>query len=131
MAVYLSDFYRYLSTSQDLEDVVNAAEAGIIVVSFGSYVDISVMENFQRTLIEAFSRLPQVVVWATKRPPYPLPPNIRVFDWIPQNDLLGETHAAFSDWLPLSLCQIPSPISRVVQWSTICRDTDRTKLGSG
>lgn len=78
---------------QDLEEFVNSAgEHGIIIFSIGSYVS-HMPEYFVNAFQEAFSRLPQKVIWQWKgeeSPPSNMPKNVKTLPWIPQMDLLGK-----------------------------------------
>ncbi|XP_046585156.1 2-hydroxyacylsphingosine 1-beta-galactosyltransferase-like [Haliotis rubra] len=75
---------------QDLESfLAGSGDAGVIVFSLGTTVkdlDAATAQAF----VDAFKSLPQRVIWrygGTKVPP--VPDNVRIMKWIPQNDLLG------------------------------------------
>eukprot|EP00057_Strongylocentrotus_purpuratus_P028564 XP_011683038.1 PREDICTED: UDP-glucuronosyltransferase 2C1-like [Strongylocentrotus purpuratus] len=77
---------------QDLEEFVQSSgEAGIIVFSLGTYVTHMKAELIE-VLAEAFSRIPQKVIWQLRGTP---PETVRkrakilTLEWLPQNDLLG------------------------------------------
>ena len=70
--------------------MAGAGEAGIIVVSFGSALDLSYMPDLIEMFVNALRDLPQRVVWGSKFVPHNLPDNFKVIPWIPQQDLLGE-----------------------------------------
>ena len=86
--------------------IVNETNDGIIIVSFGSMIDFIPEEIFSK-LCDAFSRVPQTVIWKLyKKPSQQLSRNVKVFKWISQNDLLGQpnvqlliTHAGFSSMI--------------------------------
>jgi len=76
----------------DLEEWVSGSkEAGFIFFSLGSAVrgsDLS--EERLQILMAVFGRLPQRVLWKFDRPALPgLPPNVRLTEWAPQQDLLA------------------------------------------
>ena len=71
-----------------------AAEAGVIVFSLGGSLDTdSLPHGFIETFFDIFRSLPQRVVWKLKKvPPHllqKLPSNVKLVDWMPQQDLLG------------------------------------------
>ncbi|CAL1591065.1 unnamed protein product [Knipowitschia caucasica] len=74
---------------EDLEEFVNSADAGVVVVTFGSMI--SKLETDRAEVIAtALAQIPQKVIWKYSGPtPLSLGPNTRVLAWIPQNDLLG------------------------------------------
>ncbi|XP_020379865.2 UDP-glucuronosyltransferase 3A2-like [Rhincodon typus] len=83
---------------QDLEDIIlKAGDEGFIVVSFGSMLASVNLPVVLEEINAAFSRLPQLVIWRhlyTHWPSEVLPaPNIKLVDWLPQNDLLGHPKA--------------------------------------
>ncbi|XP_049906911.1 UDP-glucuronosyltransferase 3A1-like [Epinephelus moara] len=83
---------------QDLELwISNFGEAGFIVVTLGSMVSSVSVDPLLVELVAGFSRIPQGVLWRydPKRWPSYLdrPPNVRLLDWLPLNDLLGHKKA--------------------------------------
>ncbi len=71
---------------KDLEKFVAGGQHGVIVMSFGSTAPNVANDKF----IEAFRRIKQRVVWRFPgEPPKDLPVNVKVIEWMPQNDLLG------------------------------------------
>ncbi|XP_049433712.1 UDP-glucuronosyltransferase 3A1-like isoform X2 [Epinephelus fuscoguttatus] len=84
--------------TQDLELwISNFGEAGFIVVTLGSMVSSVSVDPLLVELVAGFSRIPQGVLWRydPKRWPSYLdrPPNVRLLDWLPLNDLLGHKKA--------------------------------------
>ncbi|XP_053797374.1 UDP-glucuronosyltransferase 2A2-like isoform X4 [Vidua chalybeata] len=71
------------------EFVQSSGEHGIIVFTLGSMVH-SLSDEKSNVIAKALSQLPQKVLWRYKgKKPETLGSNTRIFDWIPQNDLLG------------------------------------------
>uniref|UniRef100_A0A3Q4NAE8 UDP-glucuronosyltransferase n=1 Tax=Neolamprologus brichardi TaxID=32507 RepID=A0A3Q4NAE8_NEOBR len=79
-----------LNCRPDLEAFVQSSgDAGVVVVSFGSMVPNLTMER-TNVIATALGRIPQKVIWRHRgEAPSALAPNIKISDWIPQNDLLG------------------------------------------
>ncbi|XP_016084743.1 UDP-glucuronosyltransferase 2A1-like isoform X3 [Sinocyclocheilus grahami] len=76
--------------SKELEEFVQSSgDHGIIVFSLGSMIGNLTMER-ANTIASALGQIPQKVVWRyTGKTPETLAPNTKIYDWIPQNDLLG------------------------------------------
>lgn len=77
-----------------LEDfVMSSGDHGVIVCSFGSFLssqDLFEANSKLSIFISAFARLPQnVIMQLGHEPPFPLPGNVKILPWLPQNDLLG------------------------------------------
>nr|XP_026647762.1 UDP-glucuronosyltransferase 2A1 isoform X2 [Zonotrichia albicollis] len=71
------------------EFVQSSGEHGVIVFTLGSMVH-SLSDEKSNVIAKALSQLPQKVLWRYKgKKPETLGSNTRIFDWIPQNDLLG------------------------------------------
>ena len=75
---------------QDLQEFLDGATEGAIIISFGSVVRLDLMPKFQREIIAIFGKMRQRFVWKTANPPKNLPENERAYRWLPQNDVLGE-----------------------------------------
>ncbi|XP_044031248.1 UDP-glucuronosyltransferase 2A1-like isoform X3 [Siniperca chuatsi] len=75
---------------EDMEVFVQSSgDAGVVVVSFGSMVTNLTTERAD-VIATAFGRIPQKVIWRfSGETPKTLAANTKLFDWIPQNDLLG------------------------------------------
>ncbi|NXX75287.1 CGT galactosyltransferase, partial [Urocolius indicus] len=68
---------------------VEAADAGVVVVSFGIGIR-ALPRELVETMAGAFARLPQRVVWRYfGQKPRNLGDNTLMMEWLPQNDLLG------------------------------------------
>ncbi|XP_070821217.1 UDP-glucuronosyltransferase 3A1-like [Chaetodon trifascialis] len=83
---------------QDLETWISSfGDTGFIVVTLGSMVSSVSVDLLLVELVTGFSRIPQGVLWRydPKRWPSQLdrPPNVRLMDWLPINDLLGHKKA--------------------------------------
>lgn len=71
------------------EFVQSSGDDGIVVFSFGSMVK-NLTKEKANTIASALGQIPQKVLWRySGETPETLAPNTRVYDWIPQNDLLG------------------------------------------
>ncbi|XP_068259385.1 UDP-glucuronosyltransferase 2A2-like [Nyctibius grandis] len=71
------------------EFVQSSGEHGIVVFSLGSMV-YNLTDEKSNVIARALSQLPQKVLWRYKgKKPETLGSNTRVYEWIPQNDLLG------------------------------------------
>lgn len=78
---------------KELNDfIAKSGDAGFILFSLGSTIPGNLMPlNMQKIFIEAFSKLPQRVLWKLEQPveELNLPENVMVRPWLPQQDLLG------------------------------------------
>ncbi|XP_072163972.1 UDP-glucuronosyltransferase 2B1-like [Diadema setosum] len=81
------------SLDNDLEEfMMSSGQYGVIIFSLGSYFAkiTSTRPKFINMFLEAFSRLPQKIIFQLKElPPRELPDNIMALPWLPLNDLLG------------------------------------------
>ncbi|KAM4708018.1 UDP-glucuronosyltransferase 2A2-like isoform 4-T4 [Discoglossus pictus] len=77
---------------EDMEKVVQSSgDHGIIVFSLGSMIK-NLSEERSNVIAAALSQLPQKVIWRySGKKPDTLGENTIVYDWIPQNDLLGHS----------------------------------------
>ena len=78
------------STSQEWKEYLQSAgDDGVVIFSMGSYAA-GIDENIASMFAGAFAQIPQKVIWKLNgKPSTSLPSNVKVVDWIPQNDLLG------------------------------------------
>ncbi|XP_051472572.1 UDP-glucuronosyltransferase 2A1-like isoform X4 [Apus apus] len=71
------------------EFVQSSGKHGIVVFSLGSMI-YNLTDEKSNVIAKALSQLPQKVLWRYKgKKPETLGSNTRIYDWIPQNDLLG------------------------------------------
>ncbi|KAM9132629.1 2-hydroxyacylsphingosine 1-beta-galactosyltransferase-like isoform 1-T2 [Pangshura tecta] len=71
---------------------VEAADAGVVVVSFGIGIR-ALPSDLVEKMAGAFARLPQRVVWRYfGQKPNNLGENTLMMEWLPQNDLLGHSN---------------------------------------
>ncbi|NXU99370.1 UD2A1 glucuronosyltransferase, partial [Cettia cetti] len=71
------------------EFVQSSGEHGVIVFTLGSMV-YNLSDEKSNVIAKALSQLPQKVLWRYKgKKPETLGSNTRIYDWIPQNDLIG------------------------------------------
>ncbi|XP_015264253.1 PREDICTED: UDP-glucuronosyltransferase 2A2-like [Gekko japonicus] len=75
---------------EEMEEFVQSSgDHGIVVFSLGSMVQ-NLTDEKSNMVALALSQIPQKVVWRYKgKRPDTLGSNTRLYDWIPQNDLLG------------------------------------------
>ncbi|KAK1788666.1 hypothetical protein P4O66_002487 [Electrophorus voltai] len=82
------------SAVQDLETFVNGSgEHGFVIFTLGSMVS-ELPEVKAGQFLEAFRHIPQKVVWRyTGALPKDVPKNVKLMNWLPQNDLLAHPKA--------------------------------------
>ncbi|KAL9988931.1 hypothetical protein ACROYT_G003427 [Oculina patagonica] len=68
--------------------VQGAGDEGVILVAFGSILD-EIDDRTIAAMADAFSSLPQRVIWKLDEKSLTLGKNIKVTSWLPQNDILG------------------------------------------
>ncbi|XP_026777714.3 UDP-glucuronosyltransferase 2C1 isoform X4 [Pangasianodon hypophthalmus] len=75
---------------KEMEDFVQSSgDDGIVVFSLGSMIR-NLSNERANTIASALGQIPQKVLWRYKgEKPETLAPNTRIYEWIPQNDLLG------------------------------------------
>ena len=73
----------------DLLEFVESSKEGVIIVSFGSFIN-DIPEEVIRKICDALKRVNQNIIWKLKNPEYcQIPEKLLALKWIPQNDLLG------------------------------------------
>nr|DBA23666.1 TPA: hypothetical protein GDO54_014558 [Pyxicephalus adspersus] len=80
--------------SQELEDFISeSGDTGFIVVTLGSMLSSVPLEEFLKEMNNGFAKIPQKVIWRYHKSKWPqeveIPPNVKIMDWLSQNDLLG------------------------------------------
>lgn len=75
---------------KDMEEYVQSSgDAGIVIFTLGSFIK-NITTEKGNMIASALAQLPQKVLWKySGQEPETLGPNTKMFDWIPQNDLLG------------------------------------------
>nr|XP_023965383.1 LOW QUALITY PROTEIN: UDP-glucuronosyltransferase 3A1-like [Chrysemys picta bellii] len=83
--------------SQELEDFIANSEDGFIIVTLGSMLSSIPLLEVLQEINTAFAHLSQGVIWRCQHSKWPkelkLASNVKIADWIPQNDLLGHPMA--------------------------------------
>ncbi|XP_020793597.2 UDP-glucuronosyltransferase 3A1-like [Boleophthalmus pectinirostris] len=73
--------------------ITNLKEPCFIVVTLGSMVSSVSVDSLITELVAGFSSVPQGVIWRYDTKLWPshidIPPNVKIVDWLPLNDLLG------------------------------------------
>ncbi|XP_071763734.1 UDP-glucuronosyltransferase 1A1-like [Centroberyx gerrardi] len=73
---------------EDLESWVSG-QHGFVVFTLGSMVS-DLPEEITAVFLEAFRQIPQKVIWRYTGPvPDNIPKNVKMMEWVPQNDLLA------------------------------------------
>uniref|UniRef100_A0A8D3E1X4 UDP-glucuronosyltransferase n=1 Tax=Scophthalmus maximus TaxID=52904 RepID=A0A8D3E1X4_SCOMX len=85
--------FKYVVMSpllQDMEEVVQSSgDAGIVVFTLGSMIK-NITREKGNMIASALAQIPQKVLWRySGEKPETLGANTRLYNWIPQNDLLG------------------------------------------
>ncbi|KAM8760998.1 UDP-glucuronosyltransferase 2C1-like isoform 1-T1 [Acanthopagrus schlegelii] len=77
---------------KDMEEFVQSSgDAGIVVFTLGSFITNITMEK-ANMIASALAQIPQKVLWRySGEKPETLGANTRLYNWIPQNDLLGHS----------------------------------------
>ncbi|XP_023363369.1 UDP-glucuronosyltransferase 2A3 [Otolemur garnettii] len=89
MILYLCNAKIIFSLQEMEEFVQSSGEHGIVVFSLGSIVQ-NLTEEKSNLIASALAQIPQKVLWRHKgKKPATLGANTQLYDWIPQNDLLG------------------------------------------
>lgn len=80
--------------SKDLKDFLDSAKHGVIYFSLGSSVRTETLPADKRdAFLQAFSELPQKVLWKWEGETLPgKPSNVKTVDWLPQMDVLAHSN---------------------------------------
>ncbi|ELV13011.1 UDP-glucuronosyltransferase 2A3 [Tupaia chinensis] len=86
---YTFEIQRIFSLQEMEEFVHSSGEDGILVFSLGSFI-YNLTDEKANLIASALAQVPQKVLWRySGKKPATLAANTRIYDWIPQNDLLG------------------------------------------
>ena len=94
----------------DLRKFMDSSPQGVILISFGSAVDELAAPALAK-VFTALKQLDQRVIYKSKQTLDNVPENVRVVDWMPQNDLLGHPNMK----LFITHCGMNSYIEAVYQ----------------
>ena len=73
----------------DLKTFMDSSTNGVVIVSFGSLAE-GLPQHIAQKMVDAFKQLRENVIWKFRNEHnLDLPSNIKIMDWLPQNDLLG------------------------------------------
>ncbi len=76
--------------NKEFSDLVSSANSGVVIVTFGSQIQY-LRADITQKLFDAFGARKELFIMKLKRVAdgVKIPQNVRVFSWMPQNDLLG------------------------------------------
>ena len=85
----------YLTSFQEFENfIAKFGDSGFVLVALGSMVNKYQSQEVLREMNSAFAHLSQGVIWKYNPSHWPkdikLATNVKIVDWLPQNDLLGK-----------------------------------------
>lgn len=74
-----------------LQQLLDRAEHGVILISWGSQLRANSLSNAKRdSLLRALARLPQQIIWKWENDTLPnQPANVHIMKWLPQRDILA------------------------------------------
>ncbi|XP_037787801.1 UDP-glucosyltransferase 2-like [Penaeus monodon] len=89
--LHLSLIRNFSPLAQEVAEWLDGAgEAGVVYFSLGSFQNASrIPQKYREALFKAFARLPHRVLVKFSDDGFELPPNVRSFTWLPQQDILG------------------------------------------
>ncbi|XP_039606461.1 UDP-glucuronosyltransferase 3A1-like [Polypterus senegalus] len=98
--IYVGGILSKLSkpVNGDLDEFISRmGESGFIIVTLGSMISSIKVEKLLREMNAGFAQIPQGVIWRYQLSKWPkdlqITANVKLVDWIPQNDLLGHPKA--------------------------------------
>lgn len=78
-----------MSLPKDLRDILEKSTQGVVVVSFGSLVRVSSIPSpIINMFLEAFSKIPQTVIFKYEDDLPQAPPNVVIRKWLPQQEIM-------------------------------------------
>lgn len=87
----LINFDTYMFFPQDLQELMDRSQQGIIYFSMGTVVkSSSIPKETILKLIQIFGSLKMTVLWKLDDTPKGLPNNVHVRKWWPQSNILGK-----------------------------------------
>lgn len=97
---FVSNFVHLLSLFIPLQEfetfIAKFGESGFVLVALGSMLNIAQFQKILKEMNSAFAHLPQGVIWKCNPSHWPkdvkLAANVKIVDWLPQNDLLGKDY---------------------------------------
>lgn len=86
-------------TFQDIQNYLDEATNGVIYFSLGSTLKSNMMSReLKQNILETFKELPYNVLWKMDHANLTdLPENIKIAEWLPQQDILGMLHGLIID----------------------------------
>ena len=102
--------------SSDLEKFVASAEKGTIIITFGQMVN-KIPDMFLEKIFLIGVKIPHThfVIRNGVEVTLPVPSNVKVMKWIPQNDLLGHPNVKVMKWIPQNDL-LGHPNVKVMKW---------------
>lgn len=78
----------------DLQEFMDSAEEGVILFSMGSNLKSAQLPAEKRdAILRTFAKLKQKVVWKWETDLLPgQPENVKIYKWLPQNDIMGHAN---------------------------------------
>ena len=90
----------FLTSLQEFENfIAKFRDSGFVLVALGSMVNLYQSREVLREMNGAFAHLSQGVIWKYNPSHWPkdvkLAANVKIVDWLPQNDLLGKDYPIY------------------------------------
>uniref|UniRef100_A0A1B6FL46 UDP-glucuronosyltransferase n=1 Tax=Cuerna arida TaxID=1464854 RepID=A0A1B6FL46_9HEMI len=126
------------SHPKEIQTFIDGAEDGIIYFSLGSTLSGTSIPDYVRDAFrDAFSRIPERVIWKIDTTPPGLPPNVMVVAWTQQSDILADpkckafiTHAGLLSLLEAVHFAVPLigvPVFADQPWNMV--KAEQAKIG--